>query len=356
MIRTGMLKDGGAPSARQRRVQIGPGAELYLACGQARICRPRAPLGEHGRQSHDSTLLALALLFAAAIPAVAQASPPAGSSEPAGTSSKGSQQATARAHFDAAMDHYRARRYREAIRELELSAARAPSAEIWFDIARAHEQLGEIALAVESYRLYLRDRVDAPDAREVTERIALLAKRAKADRSARVERPALQAALAIDATQQGALVLLDGRELGVAPLDRIVELAPGRHRLDVSRAGYVPFRAELELQPGALSAAYVDMRPLTRLETVAPHRVWTWVAASAGVGALLTSGVLGIVAIRQRDEGNFPSARRWAEASDLVLGGALALAVAATVLYFAEGHHSGRAVGARIARDRTTTP
>jgi hypothetical protein len=136
-------------------------------------------------------------------------------------------------------------------------------------------------------------------------------------------------------------VLLDGRQLGVAPLDRIVEVAPGRHRLDVSRAGYVPFRAELELQPGAMSAAYVDMHPLTRVQAGSPHRVWTWVAASASAAALLTSGALGMVAIGQRDDGDLGSARHWALASDLVLGGALALAVTATVLYFSEGHALG---------------
>ena len=67
------------------------------------------------------------------------------------------------------MEHYRARRYREALRELELSVAEVPSAEVWFDIGRAHEQLGEYALAIDSYRRYLRDRVDAPDAQRSEE-------------------------------------------------------------------------------------------------------------------------------------------------------------------------------------------
>jgi hypothetical protein len=108
----------------------------------------------------------------------------------------------------------------------------------------------------------------------------------------------------------------------------------------VSRAGYVPFRAELELQPGAMSAAYVDMHPLTRAEARSPRRVWTWVAAGASAAALLTSGALGMVAIGRRD-GDPSSARHWAVASDLVLGSALVLAVTATVLYFAEGHALG---------------
>jgi hypothetical protein len=90
-----------------------------------------------------------------------------------------------------------------------------------------------------------------------------------------------------------------------------------------------------------MSAAYVDMHPLTRAQARSPHRVWTWVAAGASAAALLTSGALGMVAIGQRDDGDLRSARHWAVASDLVLGSALALAITATILYFAEGHALG---------------
>jgi tetratricopeptide (TPR) repeat protein len=235
------------------------------------------------------------------------------------------------------LEHYRALRFREAIHEFELSVAEMPSAEIWFDIARAHEQLAEYDLAIENYRRYLRDRVDAPDAQDVAHRIELLSSRLEAAGAAQQQRPRVPAALAIDATQSGALVLLDGRQLGIGPFDRIVEVAPGRHRLDVTRTGYMPFRAEVEVQAGALSAAYVEMHPLTQPHPTSAPRFWTWCALGASATALLSSGALGFEALQRRNDGDSGSARRWARASDAALGGALVLAVTATILYFAEG-------------------
>ena len=91
------------------------------------------------------------------------------------------------------MQHYRARRYREAIREFEQSASTVPNAELWFDIGRAHEQLGEYGLAIENYRGYLRDRVDAPDADELTHHIETLAQRAQQTGARRGRSPIIAA-------------------------------------------------------------------------------------------------------------------------------------------------------------------
>jgi hypothetical protein len=246
-------------------------------------------------------------------------------------------QVSARAHFAAAMEHYAARRYREAIHEFRLSIAALPSADVWFNIGRAHERLGESALAVEHYRLYLRDRVDAPDAAEVQQRIAELERHSREGR-----RPDAQAAgaptgaLAIEASEPDALVLLDGDKLGRSPLQRVVRVAAGRHRLEVSRPDYIPFRAEIEVQPGSLSAAYVELRPLAGPRAAQTARLWTWIAAGLSAGALLTSGALGVAALDRRDAGEWRDARRLAVASDVALGTGFGLAIGAAVLYFVE--------------------
>jgi tetratricopeptide (TPR) repeat protein len=250
----------------------------------------------------------------------------------------------ARRHFASAMAHYRARRFREAIHDFELSIAKVPSAAVWFNIGRAHEQLGEFRLAVESYRRYLRDDPNAPDALELAAHIDALTSRSEASASA-LARNTDRGALAIDADQAGAVVLLDGRRLGVAPIDRILEVTPGSHRLHVSREGYVPFRSQVEVQPGALSAAYVDLQPLTAHRHAAGPKLWTWLAVGASAAALLTSGAFGVVALDNREQGDFAGARRWARASDFTLGGALTLAVSATILHFAS------AAGGDVKRD-----
>jgi tetratricopeptide (TPR) repeat protein len=268
----------------------------------------------------------------------AQARPDTPASEAPAASDRGEAQATARAHFEAAMQHYRARRYREAIYEFEQSASRVPNAEVWFDIGRAHEQLGEYELAISSYQRYLRDRVDAPDADEVTGHIEVLRTRAPAAGRAGGTKPrSPRGSLAVDAGQPGAIVLLDGRSLGIAPIDRILEIDPGPHRLEASRAGYIPFRAEVDVQDGGLSAAYVDMQPLTRRQDDAPAHVWTWIAAGASAAAIGTAAGCGLAAIAARDDGAATRAsQRWTTAADVALAGALTFAIGATLLYFAE--------------------
>ena len=301
-----------------------PDRELYPVRAGARIWRPPARI----RWSWGA-LIGFLLALGPARFSNAQASTGA---QPE-TKSDGLRDA-AQAHFEAAMEHYRARRYREAIREFEQSAQKVPNAEVWFDIGRAHEQLGELELAIENYRRYLRDRVDAPDAPELTHHIEALARRAA--HAADVDAPALRGALAVDASQAGALVLLDGRALGPSPIDRVLDVAPGPHRLEASRPGYIPFRARVDVQEGALSAAYIQMHPLTRYSDTSAPRLWTWIAAGAGAAALLTSGGCGLAALSARDAGRDDAAQRWALASDVALGGALTLALSAALLYFIE--------------------
>jgi tetratricopeptide (TPR) repeat protein len=234
------------------------------------------------------------------------------------------------------MAHYRARRYREAIHEFELSNTNVPNADVWFNIGRAHEQLGEFRLAIESYRRYLGERADAPDVREVRDHIEELTGRGEASLDS-PERRAEHGSLAIDADQAGALVVLDGRRLDVAPIDKILEVSPGTHRLEVSREGYVPFRAMIDVQPGALSAAYVDLRPLTQPPPAKGTSLWTWLAGGASAAALITGTTLGVVAMKRRDQGDLEAANELARASDIALGSALTLAVGAAILHFSSG-------------------
>lgn len=326
-----MLNHGTAQSAQVLEPRTHPGVQLYPVAAAAPFTRRLPSSGRAGVVLLSSILGFAALLAVSA----AQAQRPKVSEPPSATPGSVSP-SRARAHFEAGLEHYRARRFREAIRELELAQAEVSSAEIWFDIGRAHEQLGEYGPAIESYRLYLRDRVDAPDAQEVHSRIDALVALAQAQKNRPRSAVNPSSALAIDAAQPGAIVLLDGRQVGVGPLDQIVEVPPGRHRLEAIRSGFVPFRARLDIGSGAVYAAYVDMHPLSGPTDAPRSRLWTWVTASGSAAALLASGGLGLEAMHERDRGDLRAARRWASASDLVLGGAISLALLATVLYFAE--------------------
>jgi tetratricopeptide (TPR) repeat protein len=245
------------------------------------------------------------------------------------------QRAQARRHFEAGAEHYAARRFREAIREFGQAAALMPSAELWFDIARAHEALGEHEQAIEHYELYLRDRVDAPDAEEVHARIHDL-RRAR-QRAARAD-ASTKALLRIDVDRDDAIVMLDARSVGRSPLPQLLEIAPGRHRLDVTHPGHLPFRAAVDVQAGSLTAAFVELTPRrSARDGRGGERLWTWVAAAGAGASLLASATIGALAVSSKSDDDFDAARDRAQASDVLLGSGLVLGVTALVLYGLEG-------------------
>lgn len=263
----------------------------------------------------------------------------------------------AREHFLEGMEHFEAHRYRPAIHQFELAAELVPSADLWFNIARSHEELGEHELAIEHYRRYLRDRVDPPDKEQVERRIASLEAQAEAARQAANERPTT-GTLRVTANVEDVEVQLDDRSVGRTPLTTPISLAPGRHRLRLEREGYVPFRSEVRVEAGLVTAAYADLVPATRYRAIRGRRIATWIVgglAIGGVGAAL--GLWG-KARGLASDGNYDEARDWGRYSDFAWGGAALLAVTAAILYFVEG----RAVGterveeapASASRERTT--
>lgn len=252
----------------------------------------------------------------------------------------------ARAAFESGLGHFEARRYRDAIHEFQVAAQLVPSADLWFNIARAHEELGEWEQAIEHYRRYLRDRVDPPDREQVEAHIQLLAERAEAARAARLTR-ATTGTLSVRVDVEGATVRVGDRELGTSPIADELTLEPGRHPLLVRRDGYLPFRSEVAIEPGLRTAAYVDLQPETRYRAIAGERIFSWVAFGLSAAALGVSIGLGVEA-GSRQGTDLDSAREWGAWSDAAIGGAIGFAALGFVLWFVEG----RAVGT----ETITTP
>lgn len=241
----------------------------------------------------------------------------------------------AREHYRTGMTRFDAHDYRSAIAEFHLAARLVPSADLWFNIARAHEEVGELLPAVEHYQFYLRDRVDPPDRQAVEARIASLQARAEEARAA-LERAPTTGTLRLSSNLDGALVRLDGQDIGRSPLTDPMELSPGRHELALELDGYLPFRSTVRLEAGLTTAAYADLQPATHYRAVRGRRLWTWIAgglAVAGAGAAIG---LGVHAAGLRDE-NLADARRWARYSDIALGSAVVMALTSVILYFVEG-------------------
>ncbi len=147
-----------------------------------------------------------------------------------------------------------------------------------------------------------------------------------------VERPAPAVAepvpLELNVAPAGARVRVDGELVGLAPV-KALALKPGRHLVEVDKAGFLPEKREVEVEPGS-GRLTLDVR-LMRLEGVdstpdeplfpepppggvvaaprpAPPLVelrdspWAWRALAAGGTLLVLSGALGVGALLSERE------------------------------------------------------
>jgi tetratricopeptide (TPR) repeat protein len=242
----------------------------------------------------------------------------------------------AREHFVLGMQLFEARNFREALREFRVVAALAPNAELWFNIGRAHEELAEYELAARAFERYLRDRVDAKDEAQVRARIAELDRQAKLNRERSLRTPN-SGSLRIHLHSSSALVLLDGQSLEPKALSEPLLLPAGRHRLDVSEARHVPMHAQLDIEPGLLTAAYADLTPVSEAHTTAVSRGFTWTMLGLTAAGLITTAAFGTVSLTQQAEGDVRQAQVWAQRTDVALAGTAVCALAAAVLYYVEG-------------------
>ncbi|MGB0678722.1 MAG: PEGA domain-containing protein [Polyangiales bacterium] len=238
----------------------------------------------------------------------------------------------ARQYFSKGMQLFRKHAYRESIQQFTLAARLVPSADLWYNIARAYQELSEYALAIEYYERYLRDRVDPPDRAKVETHIANLRERLEAERAQQLRRPT-KGVLRLRINLPRARVQVGQERIENAPQLVTLELPPGRYPLQVKRPGHLPYRAQVRVRVGLTTAAYADLQPQTEyLSRRKPPR-WTWVVGSLAAGALIASGAMGIKAATMDDEAGED---RWARRSDALLGVGLALGVATAITYFLE--------------------
>ncbi len=282
--------------------------------------------------------LLVALSLSVAAPARAQDAAPA-SEETTGQPENVRSTRQARAHFMEGLEHFRAHRYREAIQAFTLAAQLVPSADLHYNIARAHEELSEYEAAIEGYQRYLRDRVDPPDRAQVETHIEQLRAQAAAA-AAHAQSAPTTGTLRLTANRAGADVTLDGEDAGQSPWEEARELPAGRHALALSREGYVPFRSEVSVEAGVPTAAYADLVPETRYRATQGDRIFTWIAWGLGLASVGAAIGLGVEAA-SRQGTDLDDARTWAAFSDVFAGAAVGLGVVGLILWFVEGRTVG---------------
>ncbi len=241
----------------------------------------------------------------------------------------------AAAHFQRGMEAFARRAFREAIRAFRLAAERVPSADLWYNIARAHEELGEYEEAVAHYRRYLREKVDPPDRARVEEHVRRLEEQAERLRVLRQRAPTT-GVVQVRSSVRGAKLLVDGEPSGLTPLPAPLALERGEHELELRAEGYAPLRMRFTVYPGLTTGLYAEPWRPRRARSVRGSPLWTWVAAGLGVASLGVSGWFGLRALGARRDGDLSRAREEAFRSDVALGAALGFGLSAVVLYFVE--------------------
>ncbi len=262
--------------------------------------------------------------------------------------------AHAREEFMAGIAHFQAERYSDAIHSFQVAASLVPSADIWYNIARAYQELarsrGEITdyeQAIEHYRRYLTARVDPPDRATVEEQIANLEERLEAARLAAQVAPTT-GTLRLRSELDGAVVTIDGHDSGHTPIEGDITLDPGSHRVRADLDGYVPFLADVTITAGTTTSARIELVPAHRYQATHGDRIFTWVAWGLGVAALGAAIGIGIYAADQQSHALNPydavaleNARGIAGWSDAALGAAIGFGVLGLILWFVEGNAVG---------------
>lgn len=270
--------------------------------------------------------------------------------EPAGSESRSDEidpverAQQAREHFQKGHAAFQKRDYRVAIQEFELAAQQVPSADLWYNIARAHEELSEHEKAVENYRRYLRDRVDPPDREQVEARIRALEELAEQERRQGRARPTT-GTLRVKSDIEGASLSVDEARVGRTPIEAPLTVGVGGHAINAEQGGRIPFRARPTVEAGMTSGVHIRMDEQTKTAGQAAGRPFTWVTGGVAVAALGLSIGLAVHATSLNSNGDFAGARRWASYSDYALGGALVLGLGAVMLYFLEGRRDPTAEG-----------
>lgn len=247
--------------------------------------------------------------------------------------------AEGRRHFQLAGEHYRAGRFREALHELRVADSQVPSPELWFNMARALEQLGENDEAIAEYQRYMEARPDAADASEVSAKIAALEALSSHEQARTIDS---RAGIRIDADAAGTRVMLDGKPIGQAPIESIQWVEPGMHVLEAERAGHAPFRAALTAPARSMVVGAIAMEPLSSVTSGASDgrsdrgaSIAAWLAGAAAAAALVVSTAARVSAESDRSAGDLGAAYSANRVADVTLAATLASSAAAAIFYLA---------------------
>lgn len=229
-----------------------------------------------------------------------------------------------------------------------------PDDKIYFPIALAEQKLGRFLEALHHYELLLDER------RQLSRAVVAQARK----NIARVKKNL--AALDLEVQPEGAAILVDGEEVGRAPLSGPHYMTPGKHTYAITLEGHTPVEGEVDIPPGKTEQRTIELEKVPVVVEApppgeAPEKteqgdvdvvLWAGIGATVAFAAGATGSGLWAVQKHQRfeDESLSDSARekardkgkKWAVAAD-ALWIATAAAATFTAYYYFELRDDGSA-------------
>lgn len=241
-----------------------------------------------------------------------------------------------------------------------------PDPQIYFPIAQAEHRLGRFVEALQHYQQLL------AEGKNITPAL-----RDKVEKELQDIKKNL-ASVVLDVKQDGAVILIDGREAARTPTVAPIWVEPGQHTYAVTAKGYTPVEGKMDLLPGKELRRKIVLDPMpvvvkggesgagaatggdiTKAAPVAspPSKTPLWIGLGV-TGALAVSGtVTGFAALSKhstyRDEsltdGQREDARRdgkqLAGVTDVLLGGAVVAALVTAYYYYGVYQPRAQATG-----------
>jgi tetratricopeptide (TPR) repeat protein len=212
-------------------------------------------------------------------------------SEPEGPEAEG--KTRAQAIFEQAVAAYKDGRYFDAV-ELFLETNRIyPDSKLCFNIARAYEGLGNTGGALRYYREYLRRTPSATDRAEVEASVRQL--------ELTLSQKGVQQ-MSVFSTPDAGVLSIDGQPVALTPWTG--ETWPGKHRLTVTRAGYLESQQVVELSPHRSIDVQIELRteppprpapaPVAEVRPESGRRVEVLTVATLAAGAVLLGSALAV--------------------------------------------------------------
>ncbi|MCA9546025.1 MAG: PEGA domain-containing protein [Myxococcales bacterium] len=230
--------------------------------------------------------LALAAALATPAPLLAQGAPPPTTA-----------QDRAAALYDEGVQAFRAKDFAKAATRFQDAYSLDPSPVLLYNLGRAEEEMGDAAEAARHFDIYLTRFPQAEDADDVRKRLAAL--RA-------VARGLAPGFVTVTGLPADAKVFIDDQPAGAPDAEGRWSRRKGAHVIRVERAGFEPFRAQVQVEPN--KAATVAFRETAKLQAPAPAKqvvirervvekgapvmaISGWVALGLGAVSLGVAGV-----------------------------------------------------------------